>query len=184
MARVEVITNHDKLEFQDEINKIIQNSKFGIFDIKFNAHESYPEEADIGSPERFYSAMIIIKDEKEKGEIMVECDSSSEYQSKFECMGCYEKITDYVEECNQGGETTKVEKEKIGRKELVIRTKINSLLEIYNDLGTMKWAGADESWDTAIEAVRKDLFNKIKKSLRKTDKIDLEFPATIYYTNK
>lgn len=68
--------------------------------------------------------------------------------------------------------------------ELVRQTKIDSLLEVYNDLGTMKWAGADDSWDTAIEAVRKDLFNKIKKSLRKTDKIDLEQPVTIYYTDK
>ena len=64
MARVEVIVKHSKFEFQDEVNKIIQNLKFGDFDIKFNAHESYPEEADRGSPERFYSAMIIIKDEK------------------------------------------------------------------------------------------------------------------------
>ena len=64
MARVEVVVKHSKFEFQDEVNKIIQNLKFGDFDIKFNAHESYPEEADRGSPERFYSAMIIIKDEK------------------------------------------------------------------------------------------------------------------------
>ena len=64
MARVEVIIKHNKWEFQNEVNKIIQNLKFGDFDIKFNAHESYPEEADRGSPERFYSAMIIIKDEK------------------------------------------------------------------------------------------------------------------------
>lgn len=64
MARVEIITKHIKSEFQDEVNKIIQNLKFEEFDIKFNAHESYPEEADKGSPERFYSAMIIIKDEK------------------------------------------------------------------------------------------------------------------------
>ena len=64
MARVEIVVKHSKFEFQDEVNKIIQNLKFGDFDIKFNAHESYPEEADRGSPERFYSAMIIIKDEK------------------------------------------------------------------------------------------------------------------------
>lgn len=64
MARVEIVVKYSKFEFQDEVNKIIQNLKFGDFDIKFNAHESYPEEADRGSPERFYSAMIIIKDEK------------------------------------------------------------------------------------------------------------------------
>lgn len=57
-------------------------------------------------------------------------------------------------------------------------------MEVYNDLGTIKWAGADESWDIAIEAVRKDIFNKIKKSLRKSDKIDLEKPVTIYYTDR
>ena len=62
MARVEVIIKHNKWEFQNEVNKIIQNLKFEEFDIKFNAQESYPEEADKGSPERFYSAMIIIKD--------------------------------------------------------------------------------------------------------------------------
>ena len=111
---------------------------------------------------------------------MAECDSSSERQSGFECMRRYEKITD----CVQGIETTKVEKKKISRKELIRRTKIDSLLEIYNDLNTIKWAGADETWDNAIEAVRKDMFSKIKKSLRKTDKIDLEQPVTIYYTNK
>ena len=64
MARVEVIIKHNKWEFQDEVNKIIQNLKFEEFDIKFNAHESYPEGADKSSPERFYCAMIIIKDEK------------------------------------------------------------------------------------------------------------------------
>jgi hypothetical protein len=68
--------------------------------------------------------------------------------------------------------------------EPVRRAKMDTLLEIYNNLGTLKWAGADESWDTAIETVRDDLFNKIKKSLRKTDKIDLEQPATIYYTDR
>lgn len=117
---------------------------------------------------------------KIKGEMMAECDSSSEQQSRFECMKCYEKITDGVQDI----ETTKVEKKKIGRKELIRRTKIDSLLEIYNDLNTIKWTGADEAWDNAIEAVRKDLFSKIKKSLRKTDKIDLEQPVTIYYTDK
>ena len=64
MARVEVVTELIESDFRDEVNKIIQNLKFGDFDIKFNAHESYPEEADRNSPERFYSAMIIIKDEK------------------------------------------------------------------------------------------------------------------------
>ena len=64
MARVEFIVNHVITEFRDDVNRIIQNLKFGDFDIKFSAHESYPEEADRGSPERFYSAMIIIKDEK------------------------------------------------------------------------------------------------------------------------
>ena len=64
MARVEVVTEHIESDFRDEVNKIIQNLKFEEFDIKFNAHESYPEEADKSSPERFYCAMIIIKDEK------------------------------------------------------------------------------------------------------------------------
>ena len=64
MARVEVIIKHNRWEFQVEVNKIIQNLKFEEFDIKFNAHESYPEEANKSSPERFYCAMIIIKDEK------------------------------------------------------------------------------------------------------------------------
>lgn len=49
---------------------------------------------------------------------MAECDSSSERQSGFECMRRYEKITD----CVQGIETTKVEKKKISRKELIRRT--------------------------------------------------------------
>ena len=64
MARIVVVVEHTEWEFIDEVNKIIQNLKFEEFDIKFNAHESYPEEADKDSPERFYCAMIIIKDEK------------------------------------------------------------------------------------------------------------------------
>ena len=64
MARVEVIIKHNKCEFQDEVNKIIQNLKFEEFDIRYSASESYPDEADRNSPERFFSAMIIIKDEK------------------------------------------------------------------------------------------------------------------------
>lgn len=64
MARVEIVVKHSKFEFQDEVNKIIQNLKFEEFDIRYSANESYPEEADKSSPERFYCAMIIIKDEK------------------------------------------------------------------------------------------------------------------------
>jgi hypothetical protein len=64
MARVEVIIKHNKWEFQDEVNKIIQNLKFEEFDIRYSANESYPDEAARNSPERFFSAMIIIKDEK------------------------------------------------------------------------------------------------------------------------
>ena len=64
MARVEIITKYSKFEFQDEVNKIIQNLKFEEFDIRYSATISYPDEAERNSPERFYSAMIIIKDEK------------------------------------------------------------------------------------------------------------------------
>ena len=64
MARVEIVFKHSKFEFQDEVNKIIQNLKFEEFDIRYSTNESYPAEADRHSPERFFSAMIIIKDEK------------------------------------------------------------------------------------------------------------------------
>ena len=64
MARVEIVFKYSKFEFQDEVNKIIQNLKFEEFDIRYSANESYPDEADRNSPERFFSAMIIIKDEK------------------------------------------------------------------------------------------------------------------------
>ena len=64
MARVEIVFKHSKFEFQDEVNKIIQNLKFEEFDIRYSANESYPAEGDRHSPERFISAMIIIKDEK------------------------------------------------------------------------------------------------------------------------
>ena len=65
MARVEIVFKHSKFEFQDEVNKIIQNLKFKEFDIRYSANESYPAaEAERNSPERFFSAMIIIKDEK------------------------------------------------------------------------------------------------------------------------
>ena len=62
MARVEIVVKHSKFEFQDEVNKIIQNLKFEEFDIKFKAHRFYS--GGRHSPERFFSAMIIIKDEK------------------------------------------------------------------------------------------------------------------------
>ena len=64
MARVEIVVKHSKFEFQVEVNKIIQNLKFEEFDIRYSANESYPDDSDKGSPERFFSAMIIIKDEK------------------------------------------------------------------------------------------------------------------------
>ncbi len=32
MARVEIVVKHSKFEFQDEVNKIIQNLKFEEFD--------------------------------------------------------------------------------------------------------------------------------------------------------
>lgn len=64
MARVEIIVKESKVELVDAVNKIIQNLKFEEFDIRYSANESYPAEADRHSPERFFSAMIIIKDEK------------------------------------------------------------------------------------------------------------------------
>ena len=64
MARVEVVTEDIESTFRDEVNKIIQNLKFEEFDIRYSANESYPDEAVRNSPERFFSAMIIIKDEK------------------------------------------------------------------------------------------------------------------------
>ena len=64
MARVEIIVKESKVELVDAVNKIIQNLKFEEFDKRYSANESYPAEADRHSPERFFSAMIIIKDEK------------------------------------------------------------------------------------------------------------------------
>ena len=64
MARVEIVVKHSKFEFQDEVNKIIQNLKFKEFDIRYSANESYLAEAERNSPERFYSAMIILKDKE------------------------------------------------------------------------------------------------------------------------
>ena len=64
MARVEIIVKESKVELVDAVNKIIQNLKFEEFDIRYSANEAYPDEADRNSPERFFSAMIIIKDEK------------------------------------------------------------------------------------------------------------------------
>ena len=64
MARVEIVVKYSKFEFQDEVNKIIQNLKFEEFDIRYSANESYLAEGERNSPQRFYSAMIILKDEK------------------------------------------------------------------------------------------------------------------------
>ena len=64
MARVEIIVKESKVELVDAVNKIIQNLKFEEFDIRYSANESYLAEAERNSPERFFSAMIIIKDEK------------------------------------------------------------------------------------------------------------------------
>ena len=46
MARVEIVFKYSKFEFQDEVNKIIQNLKFEEFDIKYSANESYLAEAE------------------------------------------------------------------------------------------------------------------------------------------
>ena len=64
MARVELVVEHTEWEFLDEVNKIIQKLKFEEFDIRYSASDAYPDEAEPNSPERFFSAMIIIKDEK------------------------------------------------------------------------------------------------------------------------
>ena len=64
MARVEIVVEHTEWEFLEEVNKIIQNLKFGEFDIRYSASDAYPDEAEANSPERFFSALIIIKDEK------------------------------------------------------------------------------------------------------------------------
>ena len=64
MARVEIIVKESKVELVDAVNKIIQNLKFKEFDIRYSANESYPDEADRNSPERFFSAMIILKDKE------------------------------------------------------------------------------------------------------------------------
>ena len=64
MARVEIIVKESKVELVDAVNKIIQNLKFKEFDIRFSANESYPDEAERGLPQRFYSAMIILKDKE------------------------------------------------------------------------------------------------------------------------
>ena len=64
MARVEIIVKESKVELVDAVNKIIQNLKFEEFDIRYSANESYPDEAVRNSPERFFSAMIILKDKE------------------------------------------------------------------------------------------------------------------------
>ena len=64
MARVEIIVKESKVELVDAVNKIIQNLKFEEFDIRYSANESYLAEGERNSPQRFYSAMIILKDEK------------------------------------------------------------------------------------------------------------------------
>ena len=37
----------------------------------------------------------------------------------------------------------------------------NSLVDLYNDLGTLKWIGSDEGWDLAIQAVQKEIKKRI-----------------------
>ncbi len=64
MARVVVVVEHTEWEFIDEVNKIIQNLKFEEFDIRYSASDAYPDEAEPNSPERFFSAMIILKDKE------------------------------------------------------------------------------------------------------------------------
>ena len=64
MARVEIVTEDIESNFRDEVNKIIQNLKFGEFDIRYSASDAYPDEAEANSPERFFSAMIILKDKE------------------------------------------------------------------------------------------------------------------------
>ena len=35
--------------------------------------------------------------------------------------------------------------------------KIYGLEDLFNELGTLKWAGSDKSWDNAINAVRDEI---------------------------
>jgi hypothetical protein len=44
-----------------------------------------------------------------------------------------------------------------------------TLEDLYNELGTMKWAGADDGWDLAINAVRKKIAESLKEDEKPTN---------------
>lgn len=44
------------------------------------------------------------------------------------------------------------------------------MLELYEDLGKLKWIGADEGWDLAIEAVRKEILRRLNETTTTTNR--------------
>lgn len=42
-----------------------------------------------------------------------------------------------------------------------------ALLDIVNDLKTLKWIGEDEGWDLAVDKIQKDLSEKLQERIGK-----------------
>lgn len=43
----------------------------------------------------------------------------------------------------------------------------HALKGMHSDLGKLKWMGADDGWDCAVEAVRKELLQKMQPPIRR-----------------
>ena len=61
MARVEILLGEDRFNLQKDINALIKDLNFDEFQILYTAQEAYPNEADKNTPERLFTAMVILK---------------------------------------------------------------------------------------------------------------------------
>lgn len=66
MAYVKVITTEFSNDLEEKINKAIKGKSINDFTIQFKAQETYPNGKKSDEDfERFYTALIIFKDDKE-----------------------------------------------------------------------------------------------------------------------
>lgn len=63
MAKVKIITAETRDVFEERLNKELNGKSVNDFTIQFQATESYTVDSTVDEPERFYSAMILYKDD-------------------------------------------------------------------------------------------------------------------------
>lgn len=83
MAYVKVITTEFSNELENKINQAIKGKSINDFTIQFKAQESYPNGKESNEDfERFYTALIIFKDDKETSNNFKPKHRSKPYHNK------------------------------------------------------------------------------------------------------